>query len=94
MVTLTANVTDVFNTLQTNTIYNYFPIYNQTILRKNQTRGYSSNLQVKFASKSQRANPTTAPKKASKKDKEGKNRDENLKKDDEGGEEGGEKKKE
>jgi len=92
MVTLTANVTDVFNTLETNTVYNFFPIYNQTILRKNQTRGYSLNLQVKFASKSQRTNPTTPPKKVSKKDKEGKNRDENLKKDDEGGEEGGEKK--
>ena len=94
MVTLTANVTDVFNTLQTNTIYNYFPFYNQNILRKNQTRGYSLNLQVKFASKSQRSNPTLPTKKVSKKDKEGKNRDENLKKDDEGGEEGGEKKKE
>lgn len=92
MITLTANVTDVFNTLQTNTIYNYYPYYNQSVLRKNQTRGYSLNLQIKFASKSQRSNPTTAPKKVSKKDKEGKNRDENLKKDDEGGEEGGERK--
>lgn len=85
--TLTVNANDIFNTIQTQTIYNQYPFYNQTVLRKNQTRSIGLNLQIRFASKSQR-NGTEAPRKpaSNKKDKEkeAKSRDENLKKD-EGG---------
>jgi hypothetical protein len=91
MMTLTLNANDIFNTIQTNTIYNLYPFYNQSVLRKNQTRNIGLNLQIRFASKSQR-NSTDIPKKPQtkkEKEKEAKNRDENLKKDDGGGDEGG-----
>jgi outer membrane receptor protein involved in Fe transport len=91
MVTLTLNANDIFNTIQTNTIYNLYPFYNQSVLRKNQTRNIGLNLQIRFASKSQR-NATDVPKRPQtkkEKEKEAKNRDENLKKDEGGGEEGG-----
>ncbi|MBL7765037.1 MAG: TonB-dependent receptor [Chitinophagaceae bacterium] len=92
LMTLTLNVNDLFNTIQTETNYNLYPYYNQTVLRKNQTRSIGLNLQIRFVSKSQRANPEAVKKPpATKKDKEkeGKNRDENLKKEDGGGDEGG-----
>lgn len=86
LITLTANVNDLLNTVQTETQYNLYPYYNQTVLRKNQTRSVGLNLQVRLSSKSQRSN-TEAPKKVApkkEKEKETKSRDENLKKD-EGG---------
>ncbi len=84
LATLTLNVNDLFNTIQTETVYQLFPLYDQTVLRKNQTRSIGLNLQIKLASKSQRNN-TEAPKRPTskkEKDKETKSRDENLKKDD------------
>jgi iron complex outermembrane recepter protein len=94
---LTLNVNDIFNTIQTRSLYNYFPIYNQDVLRKNQTRSIGLNLQYRLSSKSMR-NPDaktmdTMKKNATKgkskeKDKEAKSRDENLKKEDGDGEEG------
>lgn len=85
LATLTFTATDVFNTQQTETQYNLFPYYNQSVLRKNLTRTFGLNLQIRFASKSMRN--AEAPKRPGKKDKdkEGKNRDENLKKDEGGG---------
>jgi outer membrane receptor protein involved in Fe transport len=96
LATLTFTVNDLFNTIQTNTVYNLYPYYNQSVLRKNQTRAVGLNLQIKIASKSERNN-ADAPKKAtpkksksSEKEKGATNRDENLKKDEGGGgEEGG-----
>jgi iron complex outermembrane recepter protein len=86
-VTLTMNVNDLLNTVQTKTIYNLYPVYYQSVLRKNLTRSYGLNLQIKFSSKSQRSNTEGSKPRATKKDKEKetKSRDENLKKD-EGGE--------
>jgi outer membrane receptor protein involved in Fe transport len=89
LLTLTLNVTDVFNTLQTRTIYQQFPFYNQDVLRKNLTRTVGINAQFRFASKSMRNN-SEAPKPkpaSSKKEEKTKNRDENLKKDEGGGDE-------
>ncbi|HOZ52331.1 MAG TPA: outer membrane beta-barrel family protein [Chitinophagaceae bacterium] len=87
--TLTGN--DIFNTIQTETNYNLYPYYNQTVLRKNLTRSVGLNLQIRLASKSMRNNPDAMKKPAVKKDKEkeSKNRDENLKKDDGGGDDNG-----
>lgn len=84
--TITATVNDLFNTIQTKTVYDYYPYYNQTVLRKNLTRTYGINLQWKFASKQVAAGMEMQKPKSGKKDKETKSRDENLKKD-EGGEE-------
>lgn len=83
LATLTLNVSDLFNTNQTKTIYQLYPYYDQSVLRKNQTRSIGLNLQVRFASKSQRANPEQFKRPPSKKEKEkeAKSRDENLKKD-------------
>jgi len=91
LITLTMNVNDLFNTIQTDTRYNLYPYYNQMVLRKNQTRSVGLTLQVKLASKSQRDNADMMKKPMSpaKKDKEGKSRDENLKKDEGGGDENG-----
>jgi iron complex outermembrane receptor protein len=91
LLTLTVNATDIFNTQQTQTIYNLYPFYNQSVLRKNQTRSIGLNLQVRLASKSMRNSnepPRKPPSTKKEKEKEAKSRDENLKKD-EGGEEGG-----
>jgi outer membrane receptor protein involved in Fe transport len=89
---LTLTVNDLFNTLQTQTNYNLYPYYNQSVLRKNQTRSIGLNLQIRLASKTQRNN-TDAMKKPmttkKEKEKEGKSRDENLKKDDGGDDNGG-----
>jgi hypothetical protein len=90
LLTLTLTVSDVFNTLQTRTIYQQFPYYNQDVLRKNLTRVVGINAQFRFASKSLR-NSTDMPKAkpaSNKKEEKTKNRDENLKKDEGGGEEG------
>jgi outer membrane receptor protein involved in Fe transport len=90
-ITLTVSGNDILNTIQTNTVYNLFPYYNQSVLRKNQTRSVGINLQIRIASKSQR-NSTEMPKKPqTKKDKEkeAKSRDENLKKEDGGGDDNG-----
>lgn len=92
LINVTINATDIFNTLQTKTIYELYPLYQQSVLRKNQTRSIGINLQIKFASKSNRNSAPPAPRKSNKKDKEkeGKSRDENLKKDEDGGnDEGG-----
>ncbi len=99
LATLTLNVNDVFNTQQTNTIYSLYPYYNQSVLRKNQTRSVGLNLQIKFADKKQIKNMEMAKKNNMKKElpdtrsnkqkKETKNRDENLKKDDGGDDNGG-----
>jgi hypothetical protein len=86
LVNLTVNATDIFNTLQTETQYNLYPFYNQNVLRKNLTRTIGINLQIRFASKSMRN--AEAPKRMQtkkEKEKESKNRDENLKKDEGGG---------
>lgn len=92
MATLTLNANDIFNTQQTNTVYNLYPIYNQSVLRKNQTRSLGLNLQIKFADrkqlKSMNGSKNTGPTKKEKA-KETKNRDENLKKDEGGDENGG-----
>lgn len=95
LMNLTFTVSDVFNTLQTETIYNLYPYYNQSVLRKNLTRMYGLNLQIRFANKSA-LQSADAPKKPTmmappkkEKSKEQKNRDENLKKDEGGGDEGG-----
>jgi outer membrane receptor protein involved in Fe transport len=82
----TLNVSDLFNTIQTNTHYSLYPYYNQEVLRKNQTRSIGLNIQIKLANKTQQAIPDPMKKTTSKKEKEGKSRDENLKKD-EGGDE-------
>lgn len=88
LATLTLTANDLFNTIQTQTNYNLYPYYDQSVIRKNQTRSIGLNLQIRFASKSMRNNPD-AMKKAMQgkreKEKEGKSRDENLKKDDGGG---------
>ena len=88
---VTLSMNDLFNTIQTQTNYNLYPYYDQSVLRKNQTRSIGLNLQIRLASKSQRSNPEAMKKPAGKKDKEkeGKNRDENLKKDDGGGDDNG-----
>ena len=88
---VTLSMNDLFNTIQTQTNYNLYPYYDQSVLRKNQTRSIGLNLQIRLASKSQRSNPEAMKKPAAKKDKEkeGKNRDENLKKDDGGGDDNG-----
>jgi hypothetical protein len=86
---VTLSVNDLFNTIQTQTNYNLYPYYDQSVLRKNQTRSIGLNLQIRLASKSQRSNPDAMKKSAAKKEKEGKNRDENLKKDEGGGEDNG-----
>ncbi len=85
MMTATINVTDIFNTLQTETVYQLYPEYNQTVLRKNLTRTYGINLQWRIASKSSRGQ-SDMPKRPQTKsgEKETKNRDENLKKEDGG----------
>ena len=94
---VTVNANDIFNTIQTKTVYSLYPYYNQTVLRKNQTRSIGLNLQIRLASKSQRDASAPPKKMQTKKDKEkeAKNRDENLKKD-EGGDDnnsgGGERK--
>lgn len=90
LASLTFTVNDVFNTLQTQTNYSLIPYYNQTVLRKNLTRFFGLNLQVKFASKSLRNNADAMkrPQTKKEKEKEAKSRDENLKKDD-GGDDGG-----
>ncbi|MGI9192528.1 MAG: TonB-dependent receptor domain-containing protein [Chitinophagaceae bacterium] len=91
LLTLTFNVSDVFNTLQTRTIYQQFPYYNQDVLRKNLTRTFGVTAQMRFASQSMRNN-TDMPKAKpgfNKKEEKTKNRDENLKKDEGGGDEGG-----
>lgn len=88
LATLTFNINDLFNTIETNTFYTLYPYYNQQVYRKNQTRTFGLNLQIRFANKAQTASANTqAPPRKSKKDekKEGKNRDENLKKDEGGG---------
>lgn len=90
--TLTFNISDVFNTLETTTQYNIFPNYSQEVYRKNLTRIFGLNLQVRFADRKQlqQMDPSKMktspqmPSKKSEKNKEMKNRDENLKKD-EGG---------
>jgi len=97
LVNLTLTANDIFNTVQTKTTYDQYPYYNQTVLRKNQTRSLSLNLQVKLVSKSQRntgdmkkpSMKSNASGKQQGKEKEGKNRDENLKKDDGGGDDNG-----
>ncbi len=91
LITLTVSGNDILNTIQTNTVYNLYPYYNQSVVRKNQTRSIGLNLQLKIANKSQR-NSSEAPKKQQikkEKEKEAKNRDENLKKEDGGGDENG-----
>jgi iron complex outermembrane recepter protein len=95
---LTFTVNDLFNTTQTQSIYNYFPVYNQNVLRKNLTRMIGLNLQVRLASKSMK-NPdakvldamkkNASKGKSKEKDKEAKSRDENLKKDEGDSEDGG-----
>jgi outer membrane receptor protein involved in Fe transport len=93
---ISLNVTDVFNTLQTRTVYNFFGAYNQEVLRKNLTRTIGLNFQWRIASKSMR-NPDAKTAESMKrnatkgksKDKEAKSRDENLKKEDGDSEEGG-----
>lgn len=67
LITLTANVNDLLNTIQTETQYNLYPYYNQTVLRKNQTRSVGLNVQVRLSSKSQRGNTETPKKVAPKK---------------------------
>ena len=80
LISLTINANDIFNTLQTKTIYNLYPYYNQEVLRKNQTRSLGVNLQIRFGSKSTKL-PADNFKKNMKKDKPTeKNIDENLKK--------------
>lgn len=58
---------DLLNTIQTETQYNLYPYYNQTVLRKNQTRSVGLNVQVRLSSKSQRGNTETPKKVAPKK---------------------------
>lgn len=91
MANLTFTVNDLFNTIQTNTTYELYPYYYQTVLRKNQTRSVGINLQIRLASKSMQNKETEMkkPPVSTKKDKEGKNRDENLKKDEGGGDDNG-----
>ncbi|MCC7030333.1 MAG: TonB-dependent receptor, partial [Chitinophagaceae bacterium] len=96
MATLTLNINDLLNTQQTNTVYNLYPYYNQSVLRKNQTRSIGLNLQIKFADrkqlKSMEAGKKPMPAKNEGKQgkaKESKNRDENLKKDEGGDDNGG-----
>lgn len=88
---LTFTVNDLFNTIQTETTYELYPYYNQTVLRKNQTRSIGLNLQVRLASKSMQSKEPEMkkPPTSNKKEKEGKNRDENLKKDEGGGDDNG-----
>lgn len=91
LMSLTINANDIFNTLKTNTNYNLYPYYNQTVFRKNQTRSVGVNLQIRFGSKSAKNNigaNMDSMKKNGKKAKgtnEQKNRDDNLKKEDGGG---------
>ncbi|MBK7763170.1 MAG: TonB-dependent receptor [Bacteroidetes bacterium] len=89
LVNLTLTANDILNTIQTQTQYELYPYYNQNVLRKNQTRSIGLNIQVKLASKSQLNNSDAMKRPATKKDKEGKNRDENLKKDEGGGDDNG-----
>ncbi len=99
LATLTLNVNDVLNTLQTRTVYNLYPYYNQSVLRKNQTHSIGINLQIRFADRKQLKSmeaakkPTQAKKEMNDskpgKSKESKNRDENLKKDEGGDDNGG-----
>lgn len=91
MANLTFTVNDLFNTIQTETIYELYPYYNQTVLRKNLTRSVGINLQIRLASKSMQNKEAEMkkPPVSGKKDKEGKNRDENLKKDEGGGDDNG-----
>lgn len=99
MATLTLNMNDVLNTQQTNTVYNLYPYYNQSVLRKNLTRSVGLNLQIKFADRKQLKSMESSKKApGGKKDpsdtksgkaKESKNRDENLKKDEGGDDNGG-----
>lgn len=85
MLTVTLNANDIFNTIQTNTIYNLYPEYNQNVLRKNLTRTFGVNLQMRIASKSMRNSEVPKARQVKKeKEKEAKSRDENLKKDDGG----------
>ncbi|KXK42306.1 MAG: TonB-dependent receptor [Bacteroidetes bacterium OLB11] len=80
MISLTINANDILNTLKTKTIYNLYPLYNQEVLRKNQTRSLGVNLQIRFGNKSQKPLLDNF-KKSGKKDKLiEKNREENLKK--------------
>lgn len=92
LVNVTINANDILNSIQNQTIYNLYPYYNQSVLRKNQTRSIGLNVQIRLASKSQNEMSNTTPRKQSnKKDKasETKSRDENLKKDDGGDDNGG-----
>ncbi|MBK7690055.1 MAG: TonB-dependent receptor [Bacteroidetes bacterium] len=90
LITLTINANDIFNTIQTNTVYNLYPYYRQSVLRKNQTRSIGLNLQIKFADRKQMKNAEQLRKPIqNKKTKETKNRDENLKKDEGGDDNGG-----
>lgn len=100
MATLTLNANDIFNTLQTNTVYNLYPFYNQSVLRKNQTRSIGINLQIKFADRKQLKSGGDVSKKGpvnkqpanpsrKEKAKETKSRDENLKRDEGGDDNGG-----
>lgn len=85
LMTVTLNANDIFNTIQTNTIYNLYPVYDQSVLRKNLTRTFGINVQMRIASKSMRNSEAPKARQVKKdKDKETKSRDENLKKD-EGG---------
>lgn len=86
LLNVTLNANDIFNTIQTETVYRLYPYYNQTVLRKNQTRSIGLNVQLRLASKSQRDDMAPPRKIQTKKEKEkeAKSRDENLKKD-EGG---------
>lgn len=86
LLNVTLNANDIFNTIQTETIYRLYPYYNQTVLRKNQTRSIGLNVQLRLASKSQRDDMAPPRKIQTKKEKEkeAKSRDENLKKDDGG----------
>ena len=86
---VTFTIADLLNTIQTETNYNYFPVYNQTVLRKNLTRMYGINVQLRLASKTNTPNNDTPRKNSGQNKKELKSRDENLKKDDGGSDEGG-----